>query len=671
MSQSALFIRGFPSRVFLARAIFLCAVAILVYLYSRPLGMFLLQDDWENWMFFSPGKGVNWGRVFGDFCSETSNGPGLLMYRATYGLFFALNFVLFGMRPGLWHISLIALHLGVLLLLLVFAFQLSRLWGVESRRILLPALLLCAVHPSHGEILSFLSRNAELSCSLGAIGALAFFHIGCSRALGGQGVRGSGPPLAVSLGFLALSFLSKELALGVPPTLCAHSLILLVRRRASSWRRSLAITFVVFAPFAVLTLLYLSIRAHLFGVDNVLSVYSKKITHDPLQGARRLVTFWAGWAFYHNPVQLSRVTRPLSIASTLVFCSALALVPLCIRWRRIALQSALFALHALLIGVCLSLPALWRLQQHDCYELTLFTAVALAGALAGLGAPTQGESRRPKGFLQGFERWHWAALAVFTVVFAAWAFLLDKQLSIFTESSQMNRRFYRLVNAFADKERSSYSFDILNLPRDYMGVPCAWRWSYVRYPYREREPSILPNVIEPDRRFCVVFDGQDQLLDLDSFRRLGKPIRSSSDGSLAILKDKCSATIVSNEPFAPRPNLHLWLKLHLNAPAPPSFHNVFLWWKSAGANEWNMAAGAIPQIVFLGKSLYPDYPVVISPGFHPLWEKDRAISAFLLAWVDYTLDNSLDLEIQEAVIYEVPQSLEARDASPLPPSHRM
>ena len=648
-------------RAFLAPLLILCALLILLSLYCRPLRMYFMQDDWETWMYFTPGKGVNWARVFGDFYSDLSNTPGVYMYRPFFGLFYAVNYLLFGLHAGRWHMSGIVLHTGALASLLYYISQLCQLWRVPFQRLFFPCLLLCAVHPVLGEMLSFLGGgNTDLLCWMPSIGAVAFFHSGFRRALDGRGLMGSWIPFGVSLGFFAAAFLAKEQALGIPLALFADSVILLARCRSGSWKRRLMLTCVALAPYAALTLVYLSIRARLFGLDNVFMAYSRKTDYNLVNMGKRLLAFWAHWWLYHNPVQLNNITRLLSITSPFFFYGGLFVLGFLTARKRMPREYLQLGLHAILVGLCLSVPVLWRLQGRDGYMLSLATAIGLVCALAGAGLrPSQAANGRAPGFFEGLGQWHWASKGLLAITFFAWAFLLHKQFDVYAESSQINRRLYRLVNDRADQAFEPYTFEILNMPHDHMGVQCAWRWSFLPYPFRKNESRIRAVPVGAQRLFCVLFGPRDRLVDLDAFRRMGKPVRSSADGGFAISGAKTVFSLVSAEPFAPHPNLHLYVRFHLKAPVRPGFMIILLHWKPKGAQPWEAQARGATQVVYTGQNPSPRYQTVFSFSFNPLWAKDKEVSEMTLLWIDYTLDNSLDVQIDEAVLYDLSDAVSA------------
>jgi len=159
---------------------------------------------------------------------------------------FWLEYHLWGLRPGGYHLVNVLLHILNALLL---GHVLSRL-GVSGAWI---ASFLFALHPVHVESVAWITERKNLLSALFYLLALCAYLRYRPLVAGKGGRQGSGYPYAASLLFFLLALLSKTIACTLP---AAILLLIWWKRERVTWREvmSLAPMFVIGAAFGLLTL---------------------------------------------------------------------------------------------------------------------------------------------------------------------------------------------------------------------------------------------------------------------------------------------------------------------------------------------------------------------------------------------------------------------------------
>ena len=125
-------------------------------------------------------------------------------YRPLFLLWLRLNHAAFGLHPWGWHLTSVALHLGVTYLVYRLGLRLTRdVWMASS------AALVFGLHPVHIEAVAYVSAVPELLCTLLMLGSLLVW-------LGARDVQPPRTRLALSLALYASALLAKESAMMLP-----------------------------------------------------------------------------------------------------------------------------------------------------------------------------------------------------------------------------------------------------------------------------------------------------------------------------------------------------------------------------------------------------------------------------------------------------------------------
>lgn len=197
-------------------------------------------------------------------------------YRPVFLLWLLLNFKIFGLHAGGWHLAVLALHLVVTWQVYRLAL---RLLGKQSAALV--AALLFGLHPVHLEAVAWISGVTE---PLGAAFMLASllswirYREDCRRR-----------DFAWSLAWFALALLSKETAILVPVLLFAYD-ALLARDPQTGLRTRVSRSLASLAPFPLVAALYVVARLH------ALHAFSSRVTAVSL--AQNLLTIPSLLAFY-------------------------------------------------------------------------------------------------------------------------------------------------------------------------------------------------------------------------------------------------------------------------------------------------------------------------------------------------------------------------------------
>ena len=204
-------------------AIFLLAVTFLVYAQVATFGFLNLDDSsfivnneyahhWQSLpSYFAPGRG---GDVY-----EKSTSKIAAFYRPVSSTWVLINYKLFGLNPGPWHLMALALYALNIWLFWRIAWSLSK-----DGAIALAAALIFALHPLHVEAVAWLAGSC-VETVMSAFFLAGFLAYLCWRE-GGRAIW------LVVCCFLALcALLCKETAAALPVLIVAHALIF--RRRGA------------------------------------------------------------------------------------------------------------------------------------------------------------------------------------------------------------------------------------------------------------------------------------------------------------------------------------------------------------------------------------------------------------------------------------------------------
>lgn len=169
-------------------------------------------------------------------------------YRPIFMIWLLLNFKLFGLHPGAWHLAVVALHLVVTWQVYRLAL---RMLGNEPAALVSAALF--GLHPVHAEAVAWISGATEPLAAMLMLASLLSYMAFRER----QRAR----DYAISLTWFCLALFAKEPAVMVPVLLLGYDVLLpddtalpMVKRVRSSLARLI--------PFAVLIAAYLAARFH-------------------------------------------------------------------------------------------------------------------------------------------------------------------------------------------------------------------------------------------------------------------------------------------------------------------------------------------------------------------------------------------------------------------------
>lgn len=166
-------------------------------------------------------------------------------YRPLFELWLLIQYSLFGLHPWAWHLTTVAVHLGVVGLAYLV---LKRVAG--DRVTAAMATVLFAVHPTHIETVAWISGITDSLCALFALGSvLAYLRSREER---------NAFWLAGSVCLYVAAMMSKETAIVVPAMLLAYDWLIAGERKAVEMARRMA-------PFAVAGIAYLIVRHYVLA----------------------------------------------------------------------------------------------------------------------------------------------------------------------------------------------------------------------------------------------------------------------------------------------------------------------------------------------------------------------------------------------------------------------
>jgi len=168
-------------------------------------------------------------------------------YRPVFLLWFRLINSLAGLRPPLWHLSNVCVHVAVTYLVFLLAWRLAR-----DRWTAWIAALFYGLHPVHVESVAWISGVADPLLALFFLGSLLAY---LKRRQPGA----SAAWLAASLLLYAMALLQKEVAIALPAVVFAHVLLFAPRDKGSGPKFRSAVLAVL--PFLAVTALYLLARS--------------------------------------------------------------------------------------------------------------------------------------------------------------------------------------------------------------------------------------------------------------------------------------------------------------------------------------------------------------------------------------------------------------------------
>lgn len=181
--------------------------------------------------------------------------PGRVRYwRPLFLTSYAIDYRIWGLNPFGYHLTNLALHVAVTLLVVAFAIR----TGAGAAEALLAALLF-AVHPANSEAVNWVGARVELLCAVFVLPAFWCYEKWRSRA-------GGGPWLAVAAALCVCSLLSWEAAIAVPLLLAGREAL---GPAAARPRRQ---TVLAVAGCIAVTALYVGVRATVVGWPAMLPV---------------------------------------------------------------------------------------------------------------------------------------------------------------------------------------------------------------------------------------------------------------------------------------------------------------------------------------------------------------------------------------------------------------
>lgn len=165
-------------------------------------------------------------------------------YRPVFLTWLLLNHTLFGLHPTFWHVTNLLAHVGATTLVYILALRLTR-----EQKVAVIAALIFGVHPVHVESVAWISGVTEPLLALLMIPSfLAFMNYRENK-----GSRW----LGVSVVLFAAALLAKETAVILPGLMVAYVLLC----PDHDWRKKVSDAAKLVIPFAVVTLIYLVMRA--------------------------------------------------------------------------------------------------------------------------------------------------------------------------------------------------------------------------------------------------------------------------------------------------------------------------------------------------------------------------------------------------------------------------
>ena len=215
--------------------------------YLRTLYFGFVYDD--HFQILALTAGHSWRTVAGYFFKPVP-GVAVRYYRPILFLWFRLNYSLWGTHAWGWHLTNVALHATVSLLILL----LLRKYFTDVRCAVAGALVF-ATHPAHIETVAWISGCSDSLMVIGLLGSLLLWMKNCEA-----------PALARRAGSLlsgGLALLTKETAIILPVLIALQALggIPTAGPEAGPISKRLRIAFWQTAPYAGMTAVYLGVRS--------------------------------------------------------------------------------------------------------------------------------------------------------------------------------------------------------------------------------------------------------------------------------------------------------------------------------------------------------------------------------------------------------------------------
>jgi protein O-mannosyl-transferase len=185
--------------------------------YAPVLGSWFLADDYTIINKVSlPGGAANWEQVLSDFQGPWMGNEQGWFYRPLSTLLFTLDYFLHGTAPFGYHLTNLALHIGVSFF--VFLTALDLIEGDRKHEFAFASGAIFAVHPIHPDAVTWIAGRIDVACGMFYFLAL-FLFLRWLRTE--QRIY-----LILALTSFALSLMSKEMALALPAVLFICALFL-------------------------------------------------------------------------------------------------------------------------------------------------------------------------------------------------------------------------------------------------------------------------------------------------------------------------------------------------------------------------------------------------------------------------------------------------------------
>ncbi|MBI2057790.1 MAG: tetratricopeptide repeat protein [Candidatus Yanofskybacteria bacterium] len=247
-----------------------------VYSFNINNGLFWDDDDWivNNSFVHS----VNWNNVKFWFTHDVLAGIGLKSnyYRPFLFFTFALNYIISGVKPLLYHLTSNAIHIfnSVLVFWLVRQVFSPRFDLESSKRSNLVAFLTALfflIHPLQTEAITYISGRGDALAAMFMLLALLFFQK--SQLTLPDDVTSSGNVRFVSLAFLVLGLLSRETAIIFPMLALAFYVSVLSNEGfAKAIKTGIKKTW----PYFAVVIVYGILRLTVLNFQNTLNFYSQQ-----------------------------------------------------------------------------------------------------------------------------------------------------------------------------------------------------------------------------------------------------------------------------------------------------------------------------------------------------------------------------------------------------------
>jgi len=643
----------------------ICIALAFAYLSVKVSRLYLLSEDWFASEYFrqDQSRRVDWSLVGKDFAGGLHFLPRNEQYRPLFGVFFTLNYTLFGFRPGLWHLFLLSLHGVVAALFALFAMQVLKLRGISGLWVPALAALLFLLCPQNATCMAWFGSCMDVTCVAASLGALILFGCGLRDLLESRVAPRTFICFVAAMVATLLAFMSKENSIALAPALFVHAAFIVLisgKARASrSWLTAAA----SLVPFVILEIGYLLLRTALFG--NPLSVYGESLAVDWPGMLGRLRRFLSTWFYAHNPfmfVGFSNLIR--SVGGGLWIIIVLGGLVFLAAGRTTRRRLGLLA-HVACVGLVAVGPVLWRLDAppfgstQDSYFLNGMLCIMVAILLGGPQPVARAESdERADGRAQVPWGHIGEVLVALTIVF--WGILLTGNLKAYEKAGQVTRELSREVNDLADSNPDFTTFSIPNVPRFYLGVTCAaGLFQYLQFPFRSRPSTIYISQL-PEKEFFLILRDSNQwdLVEREQFFREARRLRSSRpEGGLLIEKrSESGVTLRCAEPVVP--NAHQYVYVQFRKPELKAgdiyFFLVNLYWMAPGRPALPYE-DELQNLLIMAESHFP-CELLYGPGHNPLYGYHPEIVQFALNWRDMTFPRKppLELQLEEATVFQYP-----------------